>query len=93
MRFKRTLAVRFAGVAEYVAMALAAYGVPVALWLRGLAGPWALAPLVTLPLAAALTAQLVRREGRPLNATLVGTARLLVAFGVLFAAGLAVPSP
>ncbi|HEX9730913.1 MAG TPA: 1,4-dihydroxy-2-naphthoate polyprenyltransferase [Thermoanaerobaculia bacterium] len=90
---KRTLAVRFAGVAEYVAMALAAYGVPVALWLRGLAGPWALAPLVTLPLAAALTAQLVRREGRPLNATLVGTARLLVAFGVLFAAGLAVPSP
>jgi hypothetical protein len=47
------------------------------------AGPMALA------LAAALTAQLVRREGRTLNATLVGTARLLMLFGVLFAAGLA----
>ncbi|HEX9735549.1 MAG TPA: 1,4-dihydroxy-2-naphthoate polyprenyltransferase [Thermoanaerobaculia bacterium] len=93
---KRTLVVRFgraAGVAEYVTMAAVAYAVPPALWLRGLASPWALAPLATLPLAAALTAQLVRREGRPLNATLVGTARLLVLFGVLFAAGLAVSRP
>ncbi len=87
---KRTLAVRFGragGVAEYVVMALAAYLVPIALVLRGTAGLWLLLPLLTLPLAIALTVQLIRREGPPLNATLVGTARLLVIFGVLQAAG------
>ena len=34
---------------------------------------------------------LVKREGRSLNATLAGTAKLLLAFGVLFAAGLVAP--
>ena len=89
---KRTLAARFGrafGVAEYVVLMLASYLVPAVLVLRGLAGPWVLLPLLTLPLAVVLTAQLVRREGRPLNATLVGTAKLLIVYGLLFAGALA----
>ena len=89
---KRTLAVRFgrrAAVAQYVVLAVLAYAVPGVLVLRDLAGIAVLLPLVTIPRAVLVVAQLVRREGRPLNETLVGTARLLVLFGVLFAAGLA----
>ncbi len=93
---KRTLAVRFGragGVAEYVVMTLTAYLVPVMLVLRSTAGIWLLLPLFTLPLAVALTVQLIRREGPPLNLTLVGTARLLVIFGLLLAAGIALGGP
>ncbi|MEM9596908.1 MAG: 1,4-dihydroxy-2-naphthoate polyprenyltransferase [Acidobacteriota bacterium] len=90
---KRTLAVRFgrgAGIAEYVLLVAASYATPVLLLLRGLAGPWALLPLLTLPLGAAEIRRLTTREGPALNPVLVGTARLLVVFGVLFAAGLTV---
>jgi 1,4-dihydroxy-2-naphthoate polyprenyltransferase len=89
---KRTLAVRFgrAGAeVEYGLLVLASYATPVALWLRGLAGPFVMLPLLTLPLALRLFAQLRAREGAPLNATLAGTARLLLGFGVLFAVGIA----
>jgi 1,4-dihydroxy-2-naphthoate polyprenyltransferase len=88
---KRTLVARFgrgAGVAEVALLLAAAYLVP--LWLfRGAAEPWILLPLITLPRAAMLLSQLIRREGRALNATLVGTAQLLVLYGLLFAAGIA----
>ncbi len=89
---KGTLVARFgrgAGVAEYALLLAAAYLAP--LWLfRAAIEPWILLPLVTLPRAALLLKQLIGREGRALNATLVGTAQLMVLYGALFAAGIAV---
>src|SRR5262249_14811005 len=82
---KRTLAVRLGrrgAIAEYVLLVAAAYAVPVVV------GGWALLALATLPLAIPLCLQVARREGRPLNDTLAGTARLLLAHSVLFALGL-----
>jgi 1,4-dihydroxy-2-naphthoate octaprenyltransferase len=93
---KRTLVVllgRRGGVAEYILLMLAAYLVPVVLVMRGVAGWWGLLPLVSLPMAVALTLQLSRLDGPPLNATLVGTARLLFVYGVLFAVGIVVAVP
>ena len=88
---KGTLVARFgrsAGVAEYALLLAVAYLVP--LWLfRGSDAPWILLPLITLPRAALLLSALIRDEGRALNATLVGTARLMVLYGILFAAGIA----
>ncbi len=87
---KRTLAVRFgrgAGVVEYVLLLAMAYLVP-ALLAWGSADPWLFLPWLTLPWAAALTRNLVRLEGPPLNAILAGTARLLLVHGALFAAAL-----
>ncbi len=89
---KGTLVARFGrtvGVGEYALLLAASYLTP--LWLfRGAAEPWILLPLVTLPRAALLLSQLIGREGRELNATLVGTAQLMVLYGALFAAGIAV---
>jgi 1,4-dihydroxy-2-naphthoate octaprenyltransferase len=48
-----------------------------------------LLPLLTLPLAVRHHRELVAREGRALNGTLAGAARLLTVHGVLFALGLA----
>jgi 1,4-dihydroxy-2-naphthoate polyprenyltransferase len=91
---KRTLAVRLgrrAGVVEYGALLAVAYTVPVAIVVALGRSPWALLPVVTLPLAIRLARTLATTEGRPLNACLVGTAKLLLLYGVLFAAGLAGP--
>ncbi len=89
---KRTLVVRFgrgAGVAEYALLLAAAYLTPI--WLfRASAEPWILLPLATMPWAAMLLSQLIGREGRPLNATLVGTARLMALYGALLATGIAI---
>jgi 1,4-dihydroxy-2-naphthoate octaprenyltransferase len=90
---KRTLAVRLgrrAGVIEYGLLLSLAYAAPVAavLWLHR--APWALLPLVTLPIALRLTSKVATTEGRPLNECLVGTAKLLLLWGVLFAAGLVI---
>lgn len=93
---KRTLAVllgRRGAMGEYVLLTLLAYAVPAFLALRADQQPWLLLPLLTLPWAVLLIAQLARREGRPLNATLVGTARLLVVHGLLFAFGLVLAEP
>ncbi len=87
---KGTLVARFgrrAGEAEYALLLAVSYLVPLGLF-RGAGRPWILLPLATLPFAGVLLRQLLEREGRPLNATLVGTARLLVLFGGLFAAGI-----
>jgi 1,4-dihydroxy-2-naphthoate octaprenyltransferase len=88
---KRTLVVRFGrrfGELEYAALLVLAYVVPVALALwRG--SPWIALPLASAPLAVALTRRLLREEGAPLNATLAGTAKLLLLHGVLFSIGLA----
>ncbi len=89
---KRTLAVmlgrRWTAV-EYEALLAVALVVPVALVAGGRA-PWVLAPLLVSPLAVPLQ-RTVRGfvEPRELNPVLKGTARLSLAYAVLFAAGLA----
>jgi 1,4-dihydroxy-2-naphthoate polyprenyltransferase len=91
---KRTLAVRFgrrAGVVEYAGLFALAYAVPVAAVLELGCSRWVLLPLVTVPLAARLARTLAVTEGRPLNACLAGTAKLLLAYGVLFSVGLVAP--
>lgn len=89
---KRTLAVRFgvgAVKAEYALLVAAAYAVPLGLFLFGVAGPAVLLPWLSAPLVPALVRSVRCDGGRALNATLVGTARLLFVHGALFAAGLA----
>ncbi len=96
---KRTLAVllgRERTGTEYKLLLAAAYAVPALLVLRlpaETAEPRELAvslPLLTFPLAVSLLRK-VRRFGEPreLNAVLKGTARLALAFALLFAIGLA----
>lgn len=88
---KRTLAVRFgraAGIAEYRFLIVTAFLTPMLLFMLGKAGWPILLPLLTAPAAALLQRALVRGQGRELNPVLVGTAKLLVFFGFLFAAGL-----
>jgi 1,4-dihydroxy-2-naphthoate polyprenyltransferase len=96
---KRTLAVvlgRRGTALEYALLLGVAFAVPASLAAFGLAaggGVAALAqglPLLTLPLATPLL-RTVRdfEEPRELNAALKGTARLALAFGLLFALGLA----
>lgn len=89
---KRTLAVRL-GVrgtrVEYLLLLGAAYLVPLAAWIilgspRGFWFPW-----LTLPLAMQLVRVVVSKQGRSLNAALAGTGRLHLAFGVLWAVGIA----
>ena len=93
---KRTLAVRWgrrAAVVEYGGLLAGSYVVPVVVTASGLAGWTALAPLVTLPMAYRLMVQVSSEEGRRLNRRLVGTARLMLGFALLFAIGLAVGPP
>jgi 1,4-dihydroxy-2-naphthoate polyprenyltransferase len=89
---KRTLAVllgpRFAR-GEYAALTLGAYLLPPVGVALGLASPWALLPLATLPLAVPLVRTMLTREGPALNLALKGTGRLHMLFGALLALGLA----
>jgi 1,4-dihydroxy-2-naphthoate octaprenyltransferase len=87
---KRTLPVRFgrsAGIAEYAVLLALAYAVPAAL--AATRSPWLLLPWATAPAAVLLARRVARDTGRDLNATLVGTARLLLVHALLFAAGIA----
>jgi 1,4-dihydroxy-2-naphthoate octaprenyltransferase len=90
---KRTLAVRFGrafGVVEYALLLLVAFAVPIALALTGARSPWILLPLATAPIAWRLfRVVLTTTDGPALNRALAGTARLLLAFGALFALGIA----
>jgi 1,4-dihydroxy-2-naphthoate polyprenyltransferase len=91
---KRTLAVRFgrrAGVAEYAGLLVIAYVTPAAAIALLGRSPWVLLPVVTLPVGFFLARTLATTEGKPLNDCLTGTAKLLLLYGVLFAAGLAGP--
>lgn len=90
---KRTLAVRLGRTGarlEYVALLGTAFAVPTALVITGRAGPWALVPLLTAPLALLVAGRVLTRvDGPALNGALFGTALLHVLFGFLFAAGMA----
>ncbi len=90
---KRTLAVRWGrggALAEYLALILVAYGVPIALVGLRLLPVSGLLPLATLPLGAGLVLQVSHSEGRALNPLLGATARLLALYGVLFGVGIGV---
>ena len=83
---KRTLAVRFGrafGVSEYRGLLVVAYAVPLYLAVSGMLTTWALLPWLTLPLAVRLARRIQHDQGRALNASLAGTARLLLLFGAL----------
>ena len=90
---KRTLAVRFGrgfGVAEYAVLLAIAEIVPICLVFGFGVHPFALASLVTLPLAVLLVRTLHReRNGEILNRALTSTARLLLIHGVLLSIGIA----
>jgi 1,4-dihydroxy-2-naphthoate polyprenyltransferase len=90
---KRTLAVllgkNFAR-AEYALLTLGAYLVPPLAVVLGMASPWALLPLLTLPLALPLVRAMITQSGRALNRALKGTGRLHMLFGMLLALGLVV---
>lgn len=88
---KRTLAVRLGkrgGLVEQAGLFVLAFGgaIGTAGWLHS---AWPLLPLVTLPWALGLWRALRDREGARLNETLGATAKLLLAFGTLYAAGIA----
>ena len=88
---KRTLAVRFGrgfAIAQYRALIAISYLTPLALVLARAAGPEALLPLISLPLALKTQHAVATTEGRALNPLLAATAKLLMIFGLLFALGL-----
>jgi 1,4-dihydroxy-2-naphthoate octaprenyltransferase len=88
---KRTLAVRLGrrgAIAEYVVLLALAYVVPFVIVSSELAGRWALLPLVSVPLALRLALRVAKSDGTAFNEQLVGTARLLLVYGVLLAAGI-----
>lgn len=89
---KRTLAVflgRRGARAEFLALLIAAYAVPVGLWAQGLRTAWILLPFATATLAArALFDVRELEDGPSLNRALIETARLHAVFGILFAVGI-----
>jgi len=87
---KRTLAVRLGrrgAIGEYYLLLATAYLVPVLLVATGQLGWLGLLPLLCLPEAVRLAVRVTVDRGRPLNASLVGTARLLLIYGLLLSAG------
>jgi 1,4-dihydroxy-2-naphthoate octaprenyltransferase len=93
---KRTIAVRW-GVkwsrAEFMALLLLAYLTPFWLWLSSGFSAWALLPLVTLPYAASTARDVLTRESyEELLPTTPRAGRLLLAYSLLLAAGVAFPA-
>jgi 1,4-dihydroxy-2-naphthoate octaprenyltransferase len=76
-------------VREYALLLAAAYGTPVIMLLLGWTSAWVCLPLLTIPWGVRLFRSVVDDRGVVLNGTLAGTAKLLSAFGVLFAIGIA----
>lgn len=90
---KRTLVVRLGrtgGVIEYALLLATAYLTVLISYLGGYFGSWSLLPLLTAPVALRLLASVKNHHGPRLNATLAGTAQLLLLFGVLLGVGVAV---
>ena len=89
---KRTLAVRMGARATriyYATLLALAYAIPPALFAAGLAGPVALLPLASAPLALRLARTVAGSDEAPrLDAALAGTARLGLLFAALFALGI-----
>ncbi|MFC7027990.1 1,4-dihydroxy-2-naphthoate polyprenyltransferase [Halomicroarcula sp. GCM10025324] len=92
---KKTLAVYLGYTwsrVEFLAMVGMAYVVPVGFALDGAFGPWALAPLLSLPLAVSVSRTvLTETEGAALNPALERVGQTLFVHSLLFAAGLSLP--
>lgn len=91
---KRTLAVRLGSrgaLAEYLLLIALPFFVPPLFLAAGVRGPLILLPLLSLPLAVPLVRTIAARheDGPAMNAALAGTARLSLAYCLLFAVGLA----
>lgn len=87
---KKTLVVRLgrtAGVALYAACLKGALALPVVLYLWTGTHPWAMLPLLLLPLALRHVRTLATTRGRELNDLLAHTGQLLVLWSVLFSVG------
>jgi 1,4-dihydroxy-2-naphthoate octaprenyltransferase len=91
---KRTLAVKLGrerAARLYAAALVAAFLVPVALWLGGAFSAWILLPLAAAPLAVPVTRTVVTRtDGPSLNAALGQTGGLLALVSALLAVGVLV---
>lgn len=88
---KRTLAVRLGGKLtrwQYGVTLAFAYIVPVVQVALGHLSPFALLPLITLPLAVRLFRDFISLNGSELNPVLERTAKLLVIFSALYALGI-----
>ncbi|MCB0045306.1 MAG: 1,4-dihydroxy-2-naphthoate polyprenyltransferase [Caldilineaceae bacterium] len=88
---KRTLAVilgRRGAQMEYAGLLLVAYAMPLVIWLTTDHSAWVLLTWLTLPLGVNLMRQILTLDGKALNQTLAGTARLSMIFGLLLAVGL-----
>lgn len=89
---KTTLVVRFGragGVREYALLLVAAYVIPIVIFVLGWASAWVCLPLVTILWARMLFRSVANDRGAVLNQTLAWTAKLLSLFGILFAIGIA----
>lgn len=88
---KKTLAVRLGqrgAQMEYTLLLALSYLVPLLMWLIGLSTVWVLLSWVSLLLARPLLQQIYTQQGRSLNLALANTARLELAFALLFSLGL-----
>ena len=88
---KNTLAVKIGdrgAKIEFVLLLAGAYAAPVILFIIGKGSIFALLPLVSLPMAVSLSRTVCQKEGRVLNQSLAGTARLTLVFSLLFSVGL-----
>lgn len=91
---KNTLAVRMgekATRAQWLACVGLSFVIPVAQVIAG-GSPWLLLPLAAIPLAVVVGKKFLTARGRDLNPVLAATAKILVAFGVLYSIGFAIPA-
>lgn len=87
---KRTVAVRLGPTGtqwEYFILLAASFAVPLIMWLRGLASVWILFAWFSLPFVLPLLQDIRTKQGKPLNATLAGTARMGLIFSILLSVG------
>ena len=87
---KKTLAVRLGAKGarwEFLFCLIAAWSLPLGLWLTGLLSAWIMISWGTIVVAIPLVQQVWNWTGRPLNKTLAGTGRLTLVYAILFSIG------
>jgi len=92
---KRTLAVRLGEKGtriEYLVCLIAAYLVPLGMWLSGMVSPWVILVFLTSLMSYRLLRSIWRDRGRPLNLALALSGRLTLFFSILFSIGLLIPA-
>ena len=77
---------------EYTLLLVAAYALPVAVWMGGVASGWVLLTCLSIPMAFSLNRKIRQAKGGlVLNQALAQTAKLSLVFSILLAIGLVVP--